>query len=225
MRRTALLAAAVALAASSLTALTSSAPAQAATAKRPVIFVHGWQGSTGQFDSMVNKFKAAGYTDATLIRFGYDSNQSNATTAQQLASRIDQVRAATGWGKVDLVSHSMGGLSTRYYLKNLGGTAKVDDWVSLGGPNHGTNTANLCSSTACQQMRIGSSFLNQLNYGDETPGDSVYSTYWSNCDAVINPDDSVLLSGASNNYVGCLGHNQMLSVSWVEDAVRSRVND
>ena len=37
----------------------------------------------------------------------------------------------------------MGGLSTRYYLKNLGATQYVDDWVSIGGPNHGTTFALL----------------------------------------------------------------------------------
>nr|MBA3524532.1 hypothetical protein [Geodermatophilaceae bacterium] len=40
-----------------------------------------------------------------------------------------------------VISHSMGGLSSRYYLRNLTGTAEVDGCVSLGGPNHGTKTA------------------------------------------------------------------------------------
>jgi triacylglycerol lipase len=32
----------------------------------------------------------------------------------------------------------MGSLSTRWYIKELGGGAPVDDWASLAGPNHGT---------------------------------------------------------------------------------------
>ncbi|MCZ7414840.1 MULTISPECIES: esterase/lipase family protein [unclassified Streptomyces] len=47
----------------------------------------------------------------------------------------------------------MGGLSSRYYLKNLGGTSKVDSWASLGGPNHGTDMAEACFNTSCLEMR------------------------------------------------------------------------
>ena len=32
----------------------------------------------------------------------------------------------------------MGALSTRYYIKHLGGESTIETWVSLGGPNHGT---------------------------------------------------------------------------------------
>ena len=66
----------------------------------------------------------------------------------------------------------MGSLNTRYYLKNLGGTEKVDDWVSLGGPNHGTTSANICCEASCVEMRIESTFLRELNREDETPGPS-----------------------------------------------------
>ena len=100
----------------------------------------------------------------------------------------------------------MGGLNTRYYLKNLGGTEKVDDWVSLGGPNHGTSTANLCFEASCIEMRIGSTFLRELNENDETPGTINYGTWWSSCDEIINPDESVLLSGATNTAAGCVSH-------------------
>ena len=90
----------------------------------------------------------------------------NATTAHQLATFIDDVRARTGAARVDLVTHSMGGLSSRYYLTNLDSAGKVDDWVSLGGPNHGTQSANGCFQTSCVQMRPGSAFLTKLNQGD-----------------------------------------------------------
>jgi triacylglycerol lipase len=123
------------------------------------------------------------------------------------------------------VAHSMGSLNSRYYLKFLGGTAKVDDWVSLGGPNHGTAIAGLCSLvlTSCQEMQLGSAFLNNLNSGDETPGAVRYGAFWSWCDEIINPDSSVLLSGAENVNVGCIEHIYLMYSESVSQRVRSFV--
>src|SRR5215210_3056604 len=141
-----------------------------ATAYDPILFVHGWNSSGSTWNTTISRFQADGWTTAELNNWSYNTSQSNATTASQLSTKVDQILAATGATKVDIISHSMGGLSSRYYLKNLGGQAKVDDWVSLAGPNHGTSTAYFCFSTACSQMRPGSSFLTALNSGDETPG-------------------------------------------------------
>jgi triacylglycerol lipase len=158
---------------------------------------------------MISRFQADGYPASRLFSWSYNTSQSNATTAQQISTKVDEILASTGAAKVDLISHSMGGLSTRYYTKNLGGDAKVDDFVSLGGPNHGTDTANFCFSTACTEMRQGSAFLNALNSGDETPGAPHYGTFWSPCDEVINPDSSVPLSGATNTQTACLSHSSL----------------
>ncbi|UUZ60452.1 esterase/lipase family protein [Nocardioides sp. B-3] len=175
------------------------------------MFVHGFMGSAGNWDSMVSRFKADGYASSELFAWQYNTSQSNVTTAKQLATYIDSVRQQTGSTTVDVVTHSMGGLSSRYYLKNLGGQPEVDDWVSLGGPNHGTSSANWCFTTSCGEMRAGSSFLTSLNSGDETPGPVSYGTFWSSCDETINPDSSVPLSGATNKYVGCVGHVALLT--------------
>ena len=209
-----------------LAVLTSlAAPSSAATAKRPVLFVHGWNSSASTWDTMVANFKKNGYTDAELFRWSYNTSQSNRLTAEEIRTRVDDIRSQTGWAKVDVIAHSMGSLSSRYYLKNLGGDVKVDDWVSLGGPNHGTDTANLCGQTSCIEMRIGSTFLAELNSGDESPGTPVYSTWWSPCDTVINPDSSVSVSGATNTKTACISHSALTTDSTVFAAVKTRVDD
>lgn len=188
---------------------TTTTTAPPTVAHDPILFVHGWNSSGTTWTTMIAAFKAAGWSDAELNNWSYNYSQSNATTASQLATKVDQILAATGATKVDLISHSMGGLSTRYFVKFLGGDAKVDDWVSLGGPNHGTDTANFCFDTSCGEMRVGSSFLANLNAGDETPGSVNYRTWWSGCDEVINPDSSVALSGATNTQTACLSHSAL----------------
>jgi len=188
-----------------------SVPAQAATVHQPVLFVHGYNSSGATWNDMVARFKAVGYTDAELFAISYNTNQSNVITAQQLQTKVDEIRQQTGWAKVDIVTHSMGSLSSRYYLRNLGGQAFVDAWVSLAGANHGTSTAKFCPGVSCKEMRPRSSFLSQLNSGDETPGAVRYRTWWSPCDTTINPDSSVSLIGATNTKTACLGHSALLS--------------
>ena len=198
-------------------------PVATANAVEPILFVHGWNSSGSVWNTMIGRFQADGWTAAQTNNWSYNTAQSNVTTAAQVNTKVDQIRAATGAAKVDIVSHSMGGLNTRYYLKNLGGQPEVDEWVSLGGPNHGTDTANFCFSSACTEMRIGSSFLTALNSGDETPGLVSYGTWWSPCDSIINPDSSVALSGATNTQTACLSHSDLYNDATVYGQVRSFV--
>ncbi|CAL9575805.1 esterase/lipase family protein [Streptomyces sp. enrichment culture] len=215
---------------STLLAFTSAAPVHAADpstfgpSSHPVLFVHGYSSSGSYWSTMADAFRTDGWPSSHLDQWSYDWRQSNAATAQQLAAEVDRLLAATGASKVDIVSHSMGGLSSRYYAKNLGGSGKIDAWVSLAGPNHGTDWANGCGYTSCFEMRIGSAFLTSLNSGDETPGTPRYGTWWSPCDTIINPDSSVPLSGAVNTRTACLGHNAIGSDPTVYGQVRDFVN-
>jgi triacylglycerol esterase/lipase EstA (alpha/beta hydrolase family) len=203
----------------------AQSPASGQAAADPILFVHGWNSSATTWNTMIDRFVAAGYPRSRLLAITYNSNQSNATIANQVRDAANTLRSQTGAARIDIISHSMGGLSSRYYLKNLGGSSVVDDWVSLGGPNHGTNTAYACwlFSAGCRDMIGGSGFLNALNSGDETPGATNYGTFWSSCDDVINPDSSVLLSGATNVGVGCLGHSDLPADAGVFNQVRAFV--
>ncbi|MFI6406200.1 esterase/lipase family protein [Streptomyces sp. NPDC050548] len=188
----------------------ASTPAHAAS-HDPIIFVHGLSGSASGWDDWVADFEADGYSSSELFAWSYDWTQSNVTTASQLATEVKSVLAQTGASKVDIVGHSMGTLSARYFLKNLSGTSYVDHFVSVAGVNHGTSIASLCGwlYTSCKEMQTGSSFLTALNSGDETPGSVSYAAYWSDCDEAINPDTSAELSGATNVDVGCISHTNM----------------
>ncbi|MGW0820620.1 esterase/lipase family protein [Streptomyces sp. NPDC002845] len=200
----------------------SATPAQAA-ARNPVVFVHGLSSSSSSWDDWVSFFEADGYTSSELYAWSYSWGQSNATTARQLSTEIQRVLAQTGAARVDVVVHSMGALSSRYYLKNLGGTEYVDDFVSTAGVNHGTTVAGWCRwlFTSCAEMYTGSSFLTSLNSGDETPGSVSYASYWSNCDEALTPDTSAILSGATNVEVGCISHDLMNNDRGVYQQVRN----
>lgn len=202
----------------------SPSPTPTANGEDPILFVHGWNSSGTVWDTMISRFKTDGYTDAQLNNWSYNYRQSNETTAQEILAKIQDIKAATGASKVDVITHSMGGLSSRWCVKFIGCDGNVDGWVSLGGPNHGTDTANFCFDTSCTEMRIGSTFLSTLNGGDETPGTVTrWRTWMSPCDSVINPDSSVAISGATNTQTACLSHSALYEDATVYGEVRDFV--
>jgi triacylglycerol lipase len=196
-----------------------------AMALDPILFVHGWSGSSSNWSTMIGRFEKDGYSKSQLRAYSYNTSQSNKTTAETIVkSEVEKLKKETGAAKVDVVAHSMGSLNSRWYIKFVsGGEANVDDWVSLGGPNHGTTAANACFSTSCVEMRPGSTFLSELNAGDETPGAVNYGTWWSPCDEFINPDSSVPLSGATNTETACISHLALLTDETVYKGVREFV--
>jgi triacylglycerol lipase len=194
-------------------------------AKPIIVFVHGWNATASTWNTMIGRFKRDGWQASELVAFSYNTTVSNATTAGIIAQKVDSIQKATGVAQVAIVTHSMGALSARYYVRNLGGDGKVSALVTLGGTNHGTSTAFFCLQTSCQEMWPNSSFLTALNATDESWGTPRYATWWSPCDEVINPDDSALLSGgAQNNQTACINHSALHEDATVYAGVREWVN-
>jgi triacylglycerol esterase/lipase EstA (alpha/beta hydrolase family) len=130
-----------------------------------------------------------------------------ADSAGELDRFVDRVRAATGSGKVDIVGHSQGGMMPRYYLRFLGGAAKVGRLVALAPSNHGTTVNGLALLPGVPQLLTaglgasvrdqiaGSAFLKRLNAGSETVPGVRYTVIESVEDEVVTPYTSAFLTG------------------------------
>lgn len=210
-----------ALAATAAMIVVPSTAAHAATST-PVIFVHGFVGSASNWTTALSVFRAGGFT--RLYTYDYNWALSNQISAAGLRDRVNQVRSQTGASKVAIVNHSMGGLVTRWYLEELGGSQYVSHVASIAGANHGTTYAGACLiNPSCVEMYPGSLFLLDLADGDETPGTAQYRTWYSACDGIIIPYTSTRLTGATNTNVACETHIGFLTNTSVLTQIRTFV--
>lgn len=161
-------------------AVTGAGPAAAAApvAGQPVVLVHGWGGSTADVAVLADRLRAEGHPAYPVVLPG----QENVANAEAIATTVERARYEHGGARVGIIGHSMGGLSARYYLQELGGAEHVGHYVSMG-------TAHLGYQPACHlppdlggQMCPDSAFMAELGEGDPTPGDVHYSTLTSSLD-------------------------------------------
>ncbi|MGH3714038.1 MAG: esterase/lipase family protein [Micromonosporaceae bacterium] len=165
----------------------------------PVVLVHGTSATgTENWFNFAPKIAARGYC-VYALNYGNRGLRRMEESAPQLATFVRGVLAATGAAKVDIVGHSQGGLMPRYYLKNLGGAAYVDELISMGAPNHGTSNVFavpvgvICH--ACPQFAIGSDFLTALNSGGDTVPGVRYTNITTRYDELVTPHTSAFLTG------------------------------
>ncbi|MEV0180778.1 alpha/beta fold hydrolase [Streptomyces sp. NPDC050625] len=190
---------------------------------RPVVLVHGTLGnSIDNWLSLAPYLKDRGY-----CVFSLDYGQLSGVplfyglgpidkSAQQLSDYVDKVLSATGAAKADLVGHSQGGMMPRYYLKFLGGAAKVNALVGLAPDNHGTNLSGLtnllpyfpgaedlikATTPGLADQIAGSDFLTKLNAGGDTVPGVHYTVIATKYDEVATPWRSQYLSGSDVNNV------------------------
>ncbi len=144
----------------------------------------------------------------------FDALGDITTSAGQLAAFVDEVLAETGARQVDLVGHSQGGMMPNYYIKRLGGAAKVHTFVALAPSNHGTtedgivtllnklplatafgNFINDIGAASLVQQEVGSPFETSLFAdGDTVPGPR-YVVIETSHDEVVTPFTNAFLSG------------------------------
>jgi triacylglycerol lipase len=210
LRRLVLLAAVVALVGAVASPAVAARGRHAPARPDPVLLVHGFRGSSSGWHALEASLRAQGYRDSEFEAIDYPDDASNVDVAREIAQAADALRARTGAAHIDVVSHSMGAISSRYWLERLGGASHVDAWVSLAGVNEGTVWAYGCYVLApCREMVPTSSVLERLN-DDFTPTGSIrYGAWWSPCDDAIVPHANAELPGAHNVETACLGHSEV----------------
>ncbi|MEV5084713.1 MULTISPECIES: alpha/beta fold hydrolase [unclassified Streptomyces] len=183
----------------------------------PVVLVHGTFGnSIDNWLSLAPYLKDRGYCVFSLdygqlpgVPLFYGLGPID-KSAEQLSAFVDKVLAATGAAKADLVGHSQGGMMPRYYLKFLGGAAKVNALVGIAPDNHGTTLSGLTNllpyfpgagdllKTATPGLAdqiAGSAFLAKLNEGGDTVPGVRYTVIATKYDEVVTPWRSQYLTG------------------------------
>jgi triacylglycerol esterase/lipase EstA (alpha/beta hydrolase family) len=122
-------------------------------------------------------------------------------SAEYVAHALQAMHEETG-EPVDVLGHSQGGLVPRWAIKYFAaGRFDVDDYVGLATPNHGTLTADsflFGCFESCWQMKTRSDFIAALNAGDETAGDTDYTSIYSATDELVQPVGTQELEGATN---------------------------
>ncbi len=176
-------------------------PVMAADPPDPILLVHGYRGDPSTWADMIANFAAVGRT-AVAIDLSSEDNMVNSRAIQAFIN-------AKGWQRVDIVAQSMGGLSARQYIKFLKPSV-VDTYVSLGTPQYGITAACLLPSWYGGQMCPSSSFLRNLNKGDDTPGKVYWTTIYSATDGIVPNASSRLDGGACFVFENPgVGHNEM----------------
>ena len=111
----------------------------------PVVLLHGLGGRDDDLASLAGYLVGAGFcvfsltygvgAPPALIEMGGVAPMRD--SAQEIAGFIDQVQAATGAARVDLVGHSEGGLHALFIPKVLGRARQIGKVVTMGTDVHG----------------------------------------------------------------------------------------
>jgi pimeloyl-ACP methyl ester carboxylesterase len=174
----------------------------------PILLVHGMVDNRSVFTLLRRGLRRRGFGRVLTTNYSPVTNDVRAAAAA-LAAQVEALVAETGYERLHVVGHSLGGLIARYYVQRLGGDERVHTLVTLGTPHGGTLPAYLLPAGLCRQLRPGSDLYAELE--NPAPGCRTrFITYWSDLDQMIVPQRNARLDHpdltARNVLVRSVGH-------------------
>jgi triacylglycerol lipase len=157
----------------------------------PILLVHGMIDNRGVFNVLRRRLRRRGFETTATVNYSPLTNDVRGA-ARDLAGEVEALVARTGYEKIHVVAHSLGGLIARYYVQRLGGDERVHTLVTLGTPHAGSRHAHLLPLRLCRQLRPGSRLMTELQL--PAPGCTTrFVAYWSDTDQVIVPHPNARL--------------------------------
>ena len=195
------------------------------TSRRPVVFLHGYNGSAETWSDFVRVFRDVGYGAGDILVFDYGEmfGADEDTPIELLAEKVEsKVRTWLRWRAglpeddashdadlpaPDWICHSMGGLVFRLVLKNT--PELVHRCVTLGTPHFGQAIGEisgvaLLTGYQTKQMSHGSSFLWNLasdwHYFGRRTDDILFIVGAATTDEYLDDEDELAQDGLVNTF-------------------------
>ncbi len=151
----------------------------------PIIMVHGVIDNHSIFTVLRRSLSRRGF--GRVISLNYSPLTDDIRrVSRRLAMLVESVCRETGYERVHIVGHSMGGVIARHYVQSMGGDARVHTLVTMGSPHAGTAYAKVFPHSLARQLRPNSEFVQELN--KPAPGCRTRMiAIWSDLDQVIIP--------------------------------------
>lgn len=162
-----------------------------AEAGTPILLLHGMADNHSIFTVLRRGLLRRGFSRVFAMNYSVRTRDVR-TAAAQLAEEVEQIIEETGFERIHVVAHSLGGLIGRYYVTRLGGDARVHTLVTLGTPHQGTLAAHLLPTRIARQLRPGSGVLRELELPAPDCATRIVNI-WSDTDEAIFPADNARL--------------------------------
>ncbi len=185
--------------------------------RNPVLLIHGMWDTTATFNIMSAYLSQLGWSVWGLNLIPNNGDKCLVHLAGQVADY-----AAKTFGPeqpFDLIGFSMGGIVSRYYLQRLGGIDRVQRFIAISSPHHGTLTGYASRRPGCVQMRPDSQFLRDLNRDVAMLEKLNFTSIWTPYDLMIFPATSSKMPVGREVIVPVALHAMMVSDSKVLKAV------
>jgi triacylglycerol lipase len=195
-------------------------PAQAGTAKVPVVLVHGYLCNHRVWDDMAKALRADGHAVFAVDLEPLFTSIDN--YASIIEAAVSQLCQHTGAAKVALVGHSKGGLAIRAWLR-AHGNQRAAGVITLGTPHAGTYIASRANTPNGVQMRWQSPWLQELAASEIDAVRALFQIGITVHDNIVYPQRAQVLAGVIPRIFNGIGHVEMCLdphvIHWVCDAL------
>lgn len=151
----------------------------------PILLVHGMIDNRMIFAVLRHQLRRRGFGRVFAINYSPATNDIRAA-GQDLSRAVEELVARTGYERIHVIGHSLGGLIARYYVQRLGGDERVHTLVTLGTPHGGSLMAYALPVRLGRQLRPGSDLLTELALPAATCR-TRFVAYHSDLDQVVVP--------------------------------------
>jgi triacylglycerol lipase len=174
----------------------------------PIIMVHGVIDNHSIFTVLRRSLSRRGFGRVISLNYSPLSDDIR-RVSRRLAMLVESVCRETGYERVHIIGHSMGGVVARHYVQCEGGDARVHTLVTLGSPHAGSAYARILPHSLARQLRPNSEFVQELS--EPSPGCRTRMiAIWSDLDQVIVPQRNARIVhpdlNARNVFIRGVGH-------------------
>lgn len=151
----------------------------------PILLLHGFADNHSIFTLLRRGLLRRGFSRVFAMNYSVRTKDVR-TAAAQLAEEVEVITAETGYERIHIVAHSLGGVVARYYVTRLGGDHRIHTLVTMGAPHTGTLLAHLLPTSLTRQLRPRSPLMEELN--QPAPGCRTrVVAFWSDTDEAVVP--------------------------------------